>query len=347
MASVTIDTGALAVPPHNVSAEDARKYVKSVLGWSRLIDCPWVEVTMSWDSCRALTRDNLFPLYPLLRNLIAYTGIKDFDANTINTVVLKLLDQSVPSFEESFGVRNVLAEGLHTSPDVLQESPGDALRSDLSRCLLITAILRKHCKEIMHSHALFVRQAPSPVVSVHAMVHEVEHGRNDLDELPVEPEFFEGDVLICEDFNGLIECLDETLIFANSKDLISLEAAIRIALFKVLIKQGQNPQWEKLQEFRIGDYFLDTAIEACRAENALPGKILRAIVETLAGINKRHGHELRTGSGGNNQPRMRCKDSAMRRDIDPDYHLHYWSCDDGLVELATVSYPHDNFWIPE
>ena len=160
MPSVTIDAGALAVPPHNVSAEDARRYVKTVLGWSRLIDCPWVEVNMSRDSCVALFCDNLFPFYPQLKDLIAYTGIEDFDANTINTVVIRLLDKSVPSFEEYFGVSEVLAEDLHISPEILRQSLGDELRSDLSRCLLLTAILRKYCGEFICSHALVVRHAP-------------------------------------------------------------------------------------------------------------------------------------------------------------------------------------------
>ena len=347
MPSVTIDAGALAVPPHNVSADDARRYVKTVLGWSRLIDCPWVEVNMSRDSCVALFHDNLFPFYPQLKDLIAYTDIEDFDANTINTVVIRLLDQSVPSFEEYFGVSDVLAEDLHTSPDILCQSLGDALRSDLSRCLLLAAILRKYCREFIRSHALVVRHAPSPVVSVHAVVHEVEHERNDLDELPVKPEVFEGEVLVCDDFRGLVECMNEASLLANSKDKVSLEAAVKISLFKSRLERGEEPEWDELPRFCVGDQFFGTALQACKAGGALPGKILRAIVETLEDLNLADVHVLRTGPGGNNPPRVRGNDRAMRRDIDRKYHLHYWLCEDGRVELATVSYPHDNFWIPE
>ena len=347
MPSMTIDAGALAVPPHNVPAEYAYRYVESLIGWGRMIDSPWMEVNMSGDSCVALYCDNLFPFYPQLRELIAYTGIKDFDANTVNTVVLRLLGQSVPSFEEYFGVSNVLSEDLSVSPDVLRQSLGDALRSDLSRCLILTAILRKYCRESIHSHALILRHAPSQVVKVRAVIDEIEHDRNDLDELPTSPAVFEGDIPICDDFNGLIECMDEISIFADSRDQVSLDAAIRIALFKLRLERGSEPEWDELPEFRIGENFLDTAIEACNSGDALPGKVLRAIVETLEGLNLADVHALRTGPGGNNPKQMRGKDQAMRRDIDLKYHLHYWSCEDDLVELATVSYPHDNFRIPE
>ena len=347
MPSITIDAGALAVPPQNVSAEDANRYVKSLMGWGRLIDCPWIEVTMSGDSCLALDRDKFFPFFPQLRNLIAYTGIRHFDANTVNAVVLKLLSQSLPTFEEYFGVSNVLSDSLCVSPDVLCQSMGDALRSDLSRCLILTAILRKCCREFIHSHAFVLRHAPSHVVNVRAEIYEIEHNRSDLVDIPVRPEVFEGEVLICDDFRGLIECMDGASILANSQDKVGVEAAIRIALFTSRLVRGEECEWNELPIFRIGEHFLDTAIEACSAENALPEKILRAIVETLEGLNEKDVHALRTGSGGNNPPRMRGNDRAMRRDIDRTYHLHYWSCEDGLVEFATVSFPYSNYWIPE
>lgn len=335
------------MPPHNGSAEDANLYVQSLMGWGRLIGCPWIEVTMSEDSCLALYRDNLFPFYPHLSNLIAYAGIKHFDANTVNTVVLKLLSQSRPTFEEYFGVSNVLSDELCISPDVLCQSMGDALRSDLSRILILTAILRKCCKESIHSHAFILRHAPSHVVTVGAEIHEIEHNRSDLVDIPFMPEVFEGDVLICDDFRGMIGCMDGPSILASSQDKVGIETAIRIALFAYRQERDGQCEWSKLPKFCIGEHFLDTAVKACRAETALPGKILRAIVETLEGSNRADEHKLRTGPGGNDPQQMRGKDGAMRRNIDQTYRLHYWSCEDGLVDLATVSYPHDNFWIPE
>ena len=349
MPSITIDAGALVVPPLDAPAEDAYRYVESVVGWGSLIDCPWMEVTISEDACLALDRDNLFPFYPHLRNLIAYTGIKHFDANTVNTVVLKLLSlsQSLPTFEEYFGVRNVLSDNLCVSPDVLCQSMGDALRSDLSRVLILTAILRKCFREFIHSHAFVLRHAPSHVVNVRAEIYEIEHNRSDLVDIPVMPEVFEGDVLICDGFRGMIKCMDGPSILASSQDKVGVETAIRIALFASRLERGEQCEWNELPVFRIGDHFLDTAVEACRKENGLPRKILRAVVETLESLNDDDAHPLRTGPGGNNPPRMRGSDRAMRRDIDRTFHLHYWSCEDGLIEFATVSFPYSNYWIPE
>jgi len=347
MSSVTIDAGALAVPLHKVSAEVARKYVRAVLGWSRLIDCPWIEVNMSENSSQALVCDKHFPFYPQLKDLITHTGIEDFDANTVNTVVLKLLDQSMPSFEKYFGVSDVLYEDLYASPDVLSPSLGNTLRSNLSRCLLLTAILRKYGGESTRSHAFVLSHAPSLVVDLRAVIYEIEHDRNYLESFPVQPEVFEGEALICDDFRGLIQCLDERSILAGSKDEFSLEAAIRIALFKSRLERGGQPEWDTLPSFRIGRHFLDTAVVACKTDSTLTDKVLKAIVEALDGLNKRKAHRIRTGPGGSDPPRMRGSDHAMRRDIDREYHLHYWSCENDFVELAVVSYPHDNYEIPD
>lgn len=345
MPSVTIDAGALAVPPHNVPAEDAYRYVKTVLGWSRLLDSSWMEVNMSQNSCAALISDELFPFYPQLRKLIAYTGIEDFDANTLNTVILKLLGQSQQTFEEYFGVSNVQFENLCVSPDILCQSVGDALRSDLSRCLILTAILRKCSRESMHSHALVLRHAPSQVVNVRAVIDEIQHDRCDLSDLPFYPEVFEGEVLICDDIGGLMECLDGASMLASAQDKMGIRAAVRVALFTSRLKSEERARWDELPKFRVGDNFLATALRACRREGALPQKILRAIVETLEGSNLDDVHALRSGKGGGNPQQIRGKDRAWRRDIDPSHHLHYWSCADRIVELADVSFPHDNFKI--
>ena len=347
MPSITIDAGALAVPPHNVSVEDANRYVHTLLELGRLIGCPWIEVTMSEKSCLALDRDNLFPFYPQLKNLMTYTGIKHFDANTVNTVILKLLSQSLPTLEEYFGVNNVLSDNLCVSPDVLSQSMGDALRSDLSRILILTAILRKCCRKLIHSHAFFLRHAPSHVVNVRAEIYEIEHNRSDLVDIPFMPEVYEGNVLICDDFRGMIKCMDGPSILASSQDKADVETAIRIALFASRLERGEQSEWNELPVFRIGDHFLDTAVEACRKENGLPRRILRAVVETLDSLNDDDAHPLRTGPGGNNPPRLRGNDRAMRRDIDRTFHLHYWSCEDRLIEFATVSFPYSNYWIPE
>jgi hypothetical protein len=345
VSSVTIDAGVLAAPPEYGSADDVHRYIETLLDWRKLLDEPWVAIYMSEEASEALFADGLYPSRDNLKELFAANGIVEYTVKDVAIVVETLL-RLTPSFETYFRIRDVLAERLSTDPDILRLSAGSNLQSDLARCLVLIAILRQHCRESIRDHSLILRHAPRQVVNVRAIIHVIDHDRDDLSALPTHPEMFEGNVLICDDFRGLIECLDESSILASSTDNVGLETAIRIALYKSRLERGEDPDWDDLRGLRIGGSFFETVKMLCRDQaSSFRAKVLRAIIETLDGENMAAVHVLRTGSGGGDPQRMRGADGAMRRDIDYEFHLHYWQCDDGTVELASVV-THNDFTIP-
>jgi len=346
-ASVTIDAGVLAVPLEDGTAEDAYRYVDTILDWSRLLDEPWVAVYMSERASEALIEDGLYPLREQLTQLFTNNGIDRYTVNDVATVVNRLL-QRTPTFETYFRVREVLDENLTTEPDILQLCSGSRLKSDLARCVVLIAILRQHCQESIQGHSLILRRAPDRIIRVRALIHELEHQRDDLRSLPTPPEYFEGDVLVCDDFRGFVQCLDEAAILRKSNDDIGVETAIRIAVYKYRLESGASPEWDDVPNYRIGRAFR-SSLQQINLTQQLASKLLRAIVETLEQSNMAATHWLRTGPGGDDPQLMREKDGAKawRRDIDREHHLHYWACDNGIVEIASVSFPHDDFTIPE
>ena len=179
-ASVTIDASVLAVPPLNGTADDAHLYIEALLDWAKLLEEPWIAICMSERSSQTLLEDGLYPLRDQLRKLFMQHGIVEYDVNTVATVVDRLL-MLTPSFETYFRMRDVLTEDISTTPDVLQLSTGDGLQSDLARCLVLLAILRKHCRKDILDHALILRRAPDLRIHVRALVHALEHERDDLE----------------------------------------------------------------------------------------------------------------------------------------------------------------------
>ena len=136
-------------------------------------------------------------------------------------------------------------------------------------------------------------------------------------DLPSPPQIFEGDVLVCDDFRGLIACLDESTVLIGASDDLGIELAIRIAVFKHALIQGEEPDWENSLIPSIGTEFRERCQSCCAGQgDSLPPKTLRSIVETIRGDNMRDIHAIRTGSGGNSPQRMRGSDKAQRRDID-------------------------------
>lgn len=239
-----------------------------------------------------------------------------------------------------------MSEHLETDPDVIRLTTHAGLQSDLARCITLIAILSKYCPQPLGGHSLVLREAPKQVIQVRAHIYEIEHTRDDIPVLLSPPEFFEGDVLTCDDFRGLIDCLDESAILVGASDDLGIELAVRIALFKNTIVQGDSPDWNGVVVPTIGFRFRELCQQVCADQgDSIPPKILRSIVETIKGHNLSAVHALRIGPGGNDPQRMRGYDKAQRRDIDREFHLHYWECADGTVELASVVY-HNDFSIP-
>ena len=344
--SVTIDAGVLAVPHVNCNTSDVYRYVESLLGWRKLLDEPWVAIHMSERAPEVLFEEGLYPLHQQLKKLFNAHGIVEYDVNTVARITSQLL-QITPSFETYYRIKKVCPKQLDTDPDVIRLTTYKGLQCDLARCILLIAILRKHCSQLLDGHSFILRKAPKQVIKVRAQVHDFEHERNDIPVLPSPPEFFEGEVLACDDFQGLVECLDETAILVGASDNPGVELALRIALLKDSFANGEDPDWSSVMTSRIGSKFRESCQQCCaERDDALPRKILRSIVETIRGLNLRATHALRTGPGANASQRMRGADKALRRDIDKEFHLHYWVCADGTIELASVVY-HNDFSIPE
>jgi hypothetical protein len=347
MVTATIDAGVLGVPG-GPAPEETHRYVSTLLDWATLLDEPWVAICMSERASEALIEDGLYPLRDALRSLFRSQGIVEYDVNTVAQVVDRLL-RLTPSFEAYFRVRDVLAEEVATTPDILQLWSGTRLQSDLARCVVLIAILRQHCRQAIGDHSLILREAPNRIVRVRALVHALEHERTDLDMLPSPPKYFDGDVLACDDFCGLLECIDERAVLRGATDDVAVELACRIALFKFRTVRSLEPEWEDTEGICLGPRFRDRVRRCWQdASESFAERLLRAIVETIDGENMRAVHALRTGSGGNDPQRRRRRDDAKawRRDVDNEYHLHYWELEDGSVELASVGV-HNDFSIPE
>ena len=345
--SVTIDAGVLAVPPQDGAAEAAHRYVETLLDWSKLLTEPWVAIYMSDRASEALFEDGLYPLRDSLKALFVAQGIVEYDVNTVASVVDRLLQQT-PSFETYFSISDVLTEDLTLEPDVLRLCSGQRLQSDLARCVVLIAVLRGHCRKSTADHSLVLRDAPARTLRVRALIHDLEHKRDDLDTLPVPPEYFDGDVLICDDFRGLVECLDEAAILVRANDELAIQTALRVGLYKARLGNGVAPEWDDVPPYGIGRSFRESLC-GCRPTTQLAGRVIRAMMETLEGTNLSATHALRTGRGGNDPQRVRQSDQAKawRRDVDCEHHLHYWISNDGLVEFAWLSCPHDDMTMPE
>lgn len=346
MPSLTIDAGVLAAPPPDVDRDVILEYVETLLDWRRLLEEPWVAIYMSERTAEVLDADGLYPLRIALRELFKSCGVIEYDVNTVALVAENLLSLT-PHFETDFKIQDVLFETASTDPDLLSIATYENMASELARCVVLFALLREHCRNPIVDHALVVRPWQGhTMVQVRAIIHDLEHERNDVEAIPEPPDFFEGYVWVCQSFRELVSGIDEATVWQAAHDEEGLMIAVHLALYKSRLERGLEPEWGESRPFWFGRQFTGQAQRCCQDNAAsLINRTLRAMVETIDQLRREDIHALRESDSGGAQQRMRGEDKAWRRDIDREYHLHYWELSNG-VEFGWMG-SHNDFSLPE
>jgi len=134
-------------------------------------------------------------------------------------------------------------------------------------------------------------------------------------------------------------------LFLDESEQFDFE--VRLAWAR-LIPPSDKANWP-LRRWTYGPDFFTTLRET---QGVSREKVVAVAVDVLTGrdvdLVSRERHQLRTGPGGDDAPRVRNngQDKAMRVSIQVGTpsarRLHYWQCADGLIELASVR-PHDDY----
>lgn len=369
MPSITIDASVIAAPPANTEPEVVHQYVETLLGLAKFWNKAWVKVYLSELTAEVLEKDGLYPLRPKLKTL--FNRFPEYDANTVVMAVATITNSFLrlqPFCEEVFGVSEVLFEEVTLTPNLSSRVGSKNLASNLERCVILTAILRKYYNPPVTDHWLVMNKpiptSSSPVeeVTVTALIHDLEPK---IPEIPVFPTYLEGSVsvLVGPSFSDLIKWLAEKTLLNSAAPQETIELAIEIAIYKLCLERiekrnlSQKRQVEtneieieeerkKFRKWTFGKRFFATVQECCRNRSDLAEKLLRSIIETIDKQKLQDTHWLRTGKGGNDPQCKRGQDAAWRRDIDRQYHLHYWECEVGIVEFANMV-THNDFSITE
>lgn len=347
MLSVTIDTAVFAPPPPGSPKEAVYSFVATLLEWREARESGRTKVYTSRYAADVLMNEKLYPLRPHLRALLKEAGVFEYDANTIAVVAETLLNSE--KVEDALRISDVLVDGLTIEPDVFCSHTPAALRAEAERCAVLLSLAGQYCDEsVTRHHAIAIRaKNVSEAIRVRGLLQDIEHDRDDLGSLPMAPDSFEGSTLVCSSLHHFLVRVDAAEVLRCATKAGQAHAAITVAWYQRQAATGMPPNWAELPAFRVGAEFV-TSLEAHRVAGnpGLAERILRAAIETICHEELGDTHWLRIGRGSNDRQRKRGGDAAWRRDIDYEYHLHYWECEDGTVEFASVVV-HNDFSIPE
>lgn len=333
---LAIDPSLLA-PQATPNASVARAFVRTNVMLSRLSMEPWVRLLLTRDAPLVLQSDGFFPLFPLVRKFLCDAGITEYDAPTVMSVITGTL-RLAGTFEQNACYSEVLFDNFTASPDICCGSPGPALMQERQREALM-CVLSDACGRD-GPITFLVPDSPTCTAHVSAAVHDADHRCSSPSTGPVA-----SSLRVVQDIYGLIRSFPfgSALMMCSS----SAEAVrcIEYALCRDRLCAGRPPD-DPVPAFRVGHRFLEMysdIVGYCGA--ALAERAMRAIAEVIDATAPRSTHALRTGPAGSEPQQTRGEDRAFRADIDYEYHLHFWKCSDGTIELASVV-THNDFTIP-
>lgn len=345
-ASLTLTASALAPPSGaGIRRDDVYDYVRELLRWKEALRDGWLEIFLREDAVTILHDEGLYPLPPVLTQLLASHAIEEFDAPTVQMAARGLVERQ-GTFEEHFGVRLILFDegALVAKPDLPHGCSCLGLARDATQTMAAVSFAKQKGLDDADSHSVVLRPCEGNCeVSVSMAVHAVEWASGECDEY-APPLVIENEVSSSPCFGSWARASDELKLWCSSSDSAPRRAAIRLRTFKMAGELGSPVAWEKTGAFVFGDAFLAAADQCCRTPTHVK-ELLRAMSEALLGAQMKDVHSLRKGSGPNEPQRTRGLDKAWRRDIDRDLHLHYWGCAGGVVEFACVGH-HNSMSIP-
>ncbi len=341
LVNVTIDASVLAIPavPTKSSIE---RYVERLLDWKGLQRDSWVDVNTSKFACEKLYSDNVYPDYETIKSMFLKNGIEKYSWKDVTEWTQYLMTQT-PHFEDCLEIDEIDADKITTEPDVFKNCPGVKIQNDLKRCVVLLAASQSLSKQKIPYHILALHATQAKSIKVSALVSGFPSYDGKGVSQSKSAKILIENILVAEDIRCIYECVDEAEILLKATSDSELFAAIKIAFYKT------NPSNPILSEDIIGNDFLSSIVARISIKPELARPLLRAIVETLQRSNMNETHHLRKGKSGGAPTKKRGSDNAeaWRRNIDLYHHLHYWKGNNNFIELACVSYPHDNYEIPE
>lgn len=345
MHTIFIDTSALACPRVKEGSDGERRalnrYIARLLDLEKLLHSSAFRALISRSSAELLFEANLYPIHNELRNSLSVTGL---DSELQSSDVVKVLDKllkELPLLEELIELDSFLHELGHL------DTPSIILTDEYSREELIYQYIALGIGDLIGNFSAgetwILGEAKEcngvEAVKVLAKIIEIDWLSDEIHLTPpieIDAKFpFKMEVLD-------IQCAIDLATFRRKPSNEFIQELIELALLQRQTKEVLHAALD----WTLGADFAHT-VEALHVQNN--STVFRALLDTCVDIicetRMTQTHRLRSGEGGANEPRRSGNFIAWRRDIDAEFHLHYW-LSGNRCELASVVV-HNDFTIPD
>jgi hypothetical protein len=330
---IVLDSYVLSCPDPAKGRESVLSYVRQLLDWRDLRDATWLETFLSEDTFDLLAKTDGYPPWNLLETCLDQ---QDLDLQPRDVLeILNAIMSKTPSVEEHLNLKGIQFESVKTSHTELFVERAECFVEHFQKLLLLACLLRKTEARCWLGTTGF----PSgPRTDVNVEAEAVLHREEDSEMVQ---EDITGTIPVVTNFQSLLDEFDPVDLWLAAETHANRQFALNI----VITRSMRNAVDSVCRDWKFGTHFFDSADKHGFLSQAPKSRmLLRACAETVLRLNMFATHALRSGPGpGDPQLRRGC-DRAWRRDIDREFHLHYWETVNG-PELACVV-QHNDMTIP-
>lgn len=336
MKALVLDPIIFVRPPLPIDAKSAELFIQRLLFLRDFRESASFEVFVPDSAYNILSDTGSYPNWPEIADILSHIDINQFQVKDIASIITSMLDKS-KSLEQATGIACIVLENTVCDPN-------DHLVGRSSR------FCESHF-EIAGQSLLLAKRADSLQLVTNGVSDDtkVEYSIDVVDiEYILENKLLDvgrivGEIIVSSTCARLFLILDPLLHWVryNENDC---HFSIRTIVAQHAEKTGRSSNDAKL--WVLGRDF----IKSIRSHNIFhtttySKKLFRAISETLFDEALADVHSIRVDSGGGSPQVRRGEDKAWRRDIDDEYHLHYWETEFG-IEFACVVV-HNDMSIPK
>lgn len=321
-----------AINPEQIDKATFEKYINTLIEWKDFKDMDWGKIYLLSATYEYLYSNGYYPFTDRIKSLIDEYEITYVSTNDIDRV----LNQFLRCFPK-----------IDCDIDILHEYKNGSFNIDLSHrpvvfndalCELsgLISLKKSNLQEGESVDVLFTKDVVGKIEfqSIFDIIEENEAA--------------------CRSFCDIFPCFDSfysycisadtpLLIWKNAKKKEDYEMALASCIMQECKYENIKYSFDR-HNFYFQDSFI-TSVTNLNFDNINSRSIsvLKALKETVLGVNLAKVHALRENLGANSHQLNHNKHKAWRKDIDYEYHLHYWSKSENFKFADIV--PHNVFTI--
>lgn len=329
-----LDPYILAIERDNISKEKLEEFISNLIDWKKLIDLNWGSVYKPSESFDLLFKHNLYPLVDIIKELTQKYHIDYIQPEEIDKIVNSILNK-IPTIEESSKISDVLIETDNLSVNGRRNDDFIYLLKKLTTILGIDCVLNK---KNTSGQILITKEIDKPVFQYEAIISLIDcECKIDLPyAVNIEFSYFENFTNFCKEINP-------SIVWLNATSNLCIKMAVYIKIYQADDRLDYICCPDDANFFLNDSFFRSMTNLGFHRDQTKSELLLRALHEEILQTSMKDTHELREGKSGGSKQISHKGYLAWRRDIDYEYHLHYWRKGNEIVFTDVV--PHNNFRI--